>query len=52
MLKMKALADLEANMERLEKIIVQKDLVIEGLKRQVDKALTRLENGEHLNSEK
>ena len=33
MLKIKALADLEANMERLEKIIVQKDLVIEGLKR-------------------
>jgi hypothetical protein len=46
MMKMKALSDLEGNMNRLEEIIVQKDQVVEGLKRQLEKALTRLENGE------
>lgn len=45
-MKLKALADLEANMDNLEKVIVQKDAVIDGLKKQLNLALTRLENGE------
>ena len=44
-MKLKALADLEANMDNLEKVIVQKDAVIDGLKKQLNLALTRLENG-------
>ena len=43
-MKLKALADLEANMDNLEKVIVQKDSVIDGLKSQLELALTRLEN--------
>ena len=46
MMKMQALSDLETNMDQLQRIIEQKDEVIDGLKRSLDKALTRLENGE------
>ena len=51
MQKMQALQDLEANMDRLHKVIVQKDIVIDGLKRQLDMALNRLESGETLPSD-
>ena len=44
MFKMKALADLEINMQRLEEIVVQKDQVIDGLKISLDQAIERLEN--------
>ena len=46
LMKLKALADLEVNMDHLEKIIVQKDEVINGLKDQLEKALRRLEGGD------
>ena len=43
MMRMKAMVDLEINMENLEKIIVQKDFVIDGLRRTLDKAFGFLE---------
>lgn len=49
MFKMKALADLEMNMQRLESIVEQKDEVIEGLKISLDQAIERLENKEDMN---
>lgn len=49
MFKMKALADLEMNMQRLESIVEQKDVVIEGLKISLDQAIERLENKEDMN---
>ena len=45
LVRMKAMADLETNMENLEKIIVQKDYVIDGLRRTLDKAFSYLEGG-------
>ena len=45
MMRMKAMVDLEINMENLEKIIVQKDFVIDGLRRTLDKAFGFLEAG-------
>ena len=44
-MRMKAMADLEMNMDRLEKIILQKDHVIDGLRNTLDKALRCLEGG-------
>ena len=44
-MRMRAMADLEINMDHLEKIIVQKDSVIEGLRLTLDKALQFLETG-------
>ena len=48
MTKLKALHDLESNMERVESIITQKDSIIDGLRRQLDKALICLEKGGRL----
>ena len=45
MMRMKAMVDLETNMENLEKIIIQKDFVIDGLRRTLDKAFGFLEGG-------
>ena len=44
-MRMRAMADLEIHMGHLEKIIVQKDGVIEGLRLTLDKALRFLETG-------
>ena len=45
MMRMKAMKDLQTNMENLEKIIVQKDFVIYGMRRTLDKAFGLLESG-------
>ena len=52
LVKLKALQDLESNMERLETIINQKDIVIDGLRKQLDKALSCLEKGGRLEVDK
>ena len=44
-MRMKAMVDLQTNMENLEKIIVQKDFVIYGMRRTLDKAFGLLESG-------
>ena len=43
--RMKAMAELETHMDHLEKIIVQKDRVIDGLRFTNEKALRYLEAG-------